>query len=658
MSSSVLDSPRLNKAQRQAVSITKGPLLVIAGAGSGKTLTLTHRAAYLIEQGVPPESVLLLTFTRKAAQEMLRRAAGLLDARCQRIAGGTFHAFAHQTLRRHGKAIGLAPHFTIMDRPDAEEAIGMLRHEMGLADKDRRFPKRETIADLYSKSINCAASVEDLVERETPQFVEEIPEILRILSAYARYKTEHALLDYDDLLVYLCRLLEESPPTRDSLSRQCSQIQVDEYQDTNLLQARILKLLTSAHDNIMVVGDDCQSIYSFRGARVANILDFPQMYPGTRIVKLEENYRSVQSVLDLTNEIVVAMSRKYEKKLVAARRESGERPQLMRAVSDRELALAIARAILEEREEGRPLSDMAVLFRSAYHSFELELALAQANIPFVKWGGIRFMETAHLKDALAFLRVTANRHDRIAWLRLLQLAEGVGQKTAGKLVAELAAAEDPAAHLAQAAVPAKAKRILGIFSRLLGEVGRLKEDPVRAVEEVTAVYGPILREKYPDDASARQRDLDQFLSIAARYKDVRTLLSELALDPISESVKEIAGAAPDEAPLVLSTIHSAKGLEWGTVFVLSLVEGKFPPAYAGESGESIDEERRLFYVACTRAKDRLVLTHPVYHFERAFGTVLSRPSRFLEELPGHAYKELPYSRVLAREESWDDGYAS
>ncbi len=631
----------------------KGPLLVIAGAGSGKTLTLTHRAAYLIEQGIPPEAILLLTFTRKAAQEMLRRASTLLDGRCERIAGGTFHAFAHQVLRKHGPAVGLARGFTIMDRSDAEEAIGMLRQEMGLADKDRRFPKRETIADIYSKSINCAASVEDLLERENPQFVEETPEILKLLAGYARYKQEHALLDYDDLLVYLCRLLEESPPTRDLLSRQCSSIQVDEYQDTNLLQARILKLLTSAHDNIMVVGDDCQSIYSFRGARVANILDFPQMYPGTRIVKLEENYRSVQSVLDLTNDIVTAMSRKYGKKLVAARRESGERPMLMRAISDRELAMSIARTVLEEREEGRPLADMAVLFRSAYHSFELELALTQANIPYVKWGGIRFMETAHLKDCLAFLRVTANRQDRLAWLRLLQLAEGVGQKTAAKLVAELSASNDPAGRLAQAAAPAKAKRILGIFSRLLAQVEALKGNPPKAVEEIVAVYGPILREKYPDDASARQRDLDQFLSIAVRYREIGTLLSDLALDPISESVKEVARETPDEPPLVLSTIHSAKGLEWGTVFVLGLVEGKFPPGYAGEDGESVDEERRLFYVACTRAKDRLYLTHPVYHFERAFGTVLSRPSRFLEELPGHAYRELPYTREPAEQETWD-----
>ncbi len=652
MPASVLDSPRLNKAQRQAVSVTRGPLLVIAGAGSGKTLTLTHRAAYLIEQGVPPEAILLLTFTRKAAQEMLRRATGLLDGRCERIAGGTFHAFAHQVLRRHGRHVGLAPHFTIMDRLDAEETIGMLRQDMGFSDKERRFPKRETVAELGSKTVNCAVSLEDLVAREAPQFSDDIPDILRLLAAYACYKQDHALVDYDDLLVWLCRLLEDAAAVRDLLSRQCSQIQVDEYQDTNLLQARILKLLTSAHDNIMVVGDDCQSIYSFRGARVANILDFPALYPGTRIVKLEENYRSVQPILDLANSIVGQMAKKYEKHLSATRPE-GERPCLLRAISERELALAVTRRILEEREEGKGLCEIAVLFRSAYHSFELELALAQANIPFVKWGGIRFMETAHLKDCLAFLRVVANRQDRLSWLRLLQLAEGIGQKTAAKLVSELISAADPAGHLAKAAAPARTKKMLGVFARLLADVARLAGQPVRAVEAVMEVYIPLLKEKYPDDAPARQRDLDQFLGVAARYKDLGTLLSDLALDPISESVRDVTGEAPDEEPLVLSTIHSAKGLEWGVVFVLGLVEGKFPPVYAGEKADAVDEERRLFYVACTRAKDKLYLTHPVYHFERAFGTVLSRPSRFLEDLPGHAYRELPYARAAAEQESWD-----
>ncbi len=622
----------LNEAQYQAVTTLEGPLLVVAGAGSGKTRTLVYRVARLVEEGVSPESILLLTFTRRAAQEMLRRAATLLDGRCERVVGGTFHSFAHMVLRRYAPLVGFASHFTILDRSDAEDVLNLLRTRLGLDRRERRFPRKNTIADILSFAVNKSCHIGEVLEGQYPHLFSDLEDLLRLQDYYRLYKAEKNLLDYDDLLLKLRELLEGHPEVAERLSRSYRYIMVDEYQDTNRLQAEIVRLLAATHDNVMAVGDEAQSIYSFRGANFRNIMDFPKLFPGTQIVKIEENYRSTQPILDLCNAIINRAKESYTKNLFTHKKK-GVTPILVEAESERYQSRFVAQRILELREEGVPLSDIAVLFRSSFLSFDLELELSRRNIPFVKRGGFKFIETAHIKDVLAHLRVLANPQDAVSWHRILLLLEGVGPKSSEAVINQVLSHPNPPEALA--AFPARGP-VRESFKRLAGLLAKVAAQNLRPAEQLEAViryYSPILKRLYRDDYPKRQKDLEHFLVIAERYQSLTSLLADMALEPPSDSVGDVLAAEPDEGLLTLSTIHSAKGLEWHSVFIIWAVDGRFPSLYNLHSEDELEEERRLMYVAATRAKENLFVTYPINIFDRSTGMVLCKPSRFLEDLP-------------------------
>ncbi len=619
----------LNPAQLEAVRHLFGPILVIAGAGSGKTRTLVYRVARLVEEGVPPERILLLTFTRKAAREMLRRAALLLNESCERVAGGTFHSMAHLMLREYAPLLGYSRQFTILDRGDAEDAINLLRTGLGLSERGRRFPKKETVSSIFSKAVNKGLSIEEVVTEEYPHFIEDLEDLLRLFTHYVRYKQEHHLMDYDDLLVNWLRILREYPEVRRAISQRFEFIMVDEYQDTNALQAEIVRLMAEGHGNVMVVGDDSQSIYAFRGANFRNILQFPRLFPGTKIIKLEENYRSVQPVLDLANAVIERAKEKYTKCLYT-RRAGGQRPILYKARDEADQSRFVAERILELREEGIPLSEMAILFRSAYHSFDLELELAKRNLPFTKQGGLKLIETAHIKDVVAHLRLLLNPYDMLAWNRVLLLVEGIGPKTSRRIMETIKTENDPFEALGR--FPAKASFVTGLGR--LHQLFKLLQEPLSPEERLSLLYEyyePILERVYYDDHPKRAKDLDQLLAIAHKYEKLEDFLADLALEPPEASVAEVEAPSSDEEKLTLSTVHSAKGLEWHSVFVISLAEGRFPSSYAMAREEDLEEERRLFYVAVTRAKERLFLTYPATYYAPGEGRIFSKPSRFVEE---------------------------
>ena len=621
----------LNPAQLDAATTTEGPVLVIAGAGSGKTRTLVFRVARLVEQGVDPPSILLLTFTRKSASEMLRRAAGLLDGRCEQVSGGTFHSFANLVLRRHGSALGLGSSFTILDRGDSEDAIGLLRARLGLDKKDKRFPRKQTISGLFSMAVNKSRPITALLDEAYAHLAEHAEDLLALEAAYRAYKAERQVVDYDDLLVKLHELLAVHDDVRRQLSQRYRYVMVDEYQDTNPLQAAIVRGLASEHDNVMAVGDDAQSIYAFRGADFRNIMQFPALFAGTRVIALEENYRSTQPVLDVANALMAEARERYTK-ILFTKQPEGPTPLLIAAENENYQSRFIAQRILELREEGVPLNEIAVLFRSSFHAFDLELELARADLPFVKRGGFKFIETAHVKDALAHLRVLENPRDAVSWHRLLMLLEGVGPRTADEIASRLISANDLPVVLE--AVTGRAYstdlRALAGLLRRIGEAGRR---PDEQLGEVLRYYEPLLKRVHPDDHPKRQRDLEHFLTIAARYRTLQALLTDMALEPPSDSVNDVLATDEDEGLLTLSTIHSAKGLEWQTVFVIWLVEGKFPSTYSMHSDDDLEEERRLLYVAVTRAKRHLYLCYPINMYDRATGLVLSKPSRFLDGVP-------------------------
>ncbi len=620
----------LNPQQLAAVTAADGPSLVIAGAGSGKTRTLIYRVAYLIDKGVDPTSILLLTFTRKAAQEMLQRAGLLIGARSERVAGGTFHSVANMLLRRYGRPIGLEPGFTILDRGDAEDLIALMRNQLGLNEKDKRFPRKGTIAEIFSKCENTLASLEDVLLGEFAHFAEHLNDLDKLKNAYVAAKRQKQLLDYDDLLAKLRELLGAHEPTRQTISQNFRYILVDEYQDTNRLQADLVRQLAATHENVMAVGDDAQSIYAFRGATFRNIMDFPTLFPGTKVYKLEENYRSTQPILNLANEIIQGATEKYAKHLFT-RKLDGPLPALVQAAGENAQSRFIAQRILELREEGVPLDEIAVLFRSSFHSFDLEIELSRRNLPFVKRGGFKFIETSHVKDLLAHLRVIENPLDAVSWNRLLMLVEGVGPKKAQDLIASFVRSEQPLAVLRE--VSGRSSRPLKDLAIMLEEAARSTSlTPAEQVNEVYRYYLPILKEHY-DDYPKRMRDLEHLYTIAERYAGLSDFLADLALEPPDASVADVEAGDRDDERLVLSTIHSAKGLEWQCVFVIWAVDGRFPSAYSFTSDEELEEERRLFYVAVTRAKKHLHLTYPINVYDKATGAVLSKPSRFLDAVP-------------------------
>lgn len=622
----------LNSQQLAAVTAGEGPSLVIAGAGSGKTRTLVYRVAYLIDSGIDPSHILLLTFTRKSSQEMLDRAGELIGVRSERVRGGTFHSVANMLLRRYGRSIGLEPGFTILDRGDAEDLIALVRAQLGLNEKDKRFPRKGTIAEMFSKSENTLRPLDEIVVEEFDHFSDHLDALEQLQRGYQASKRQRQLVDYDDLLVLLRRLVMEDEGVRRTISSLYRYILVDEYQDTNRLQADIVRHLASTHQNVMVVGDDAQSIYAFRGATFKNIMEFPTLFPGTIIYKLEENYRSTQPILNLANTIIEAAAEKYSKHLFT-RKLDGPLPVLVEAAGENAQSRFIAQKILELREEGVPLSEMAVLFRSSFHSFDLEIELSRHGLPFIKRGGVKFIETAHVKDLLAHMRVVANPLDAVSWHRVLMLVEGVGPKKAQDIMAALVKSDKP--YLTLREMPGrsgKGLKDLALTLESLTESGYLR--PAEQVNHIYEYYLSILKTQY-DDYPKRMRDLDHLQTIAEGYQEVETFLSDLALEPPDGSVAGVAATDRDDERLVLSTIHSAKGLEWQCVFVIWIVDGRFPSVYSFSEDEGLEEERRLFYVSVTRAKRHLYLTYPINVFDRGSGMILSKPSRFLDPvLPG------------------------
>ena len=637
----------LNPAQYEAVTTLQGPLLVIAGAGSGKTRTLTYRVARLVEEGVPPLAILLLTFTRKAAQEMLRRAAGLLDHRCEKVAGGTFHSFANLTLRRYAEKLGFESGFNILDRADSEDVINLVRTRMGLNLKERRFPRKKTIATMYSKAVNKATPLEEVILEDYPQFLKETVDLLRLNEAYEAYKRKNLVVDYDDLLIYLRALLEENPDVQETLSQTYRYIMVDEYQDTNKIQADIVRFLGATHNNVMVVGDDSQSIYAFRGANFRNIMDFPAIFKGTKIIKLEENYRSTQPILNVANVIIDRAQEKYTKVLFTKKKD-GIVPGLVVAEDERMQSQFVSQRILELREEGIPLDEIAVLFRASYHSFDLEIELNQRNLPFVKVGGFKFMETAHIKDLLAHLKILANPLDTVSWHRVLLMIERIGPKTAEEIFQGVMRSGTGVKGLATVKPKPRYARA---FERLIKALEGLDGNDLSSVDigaRLLDYYEPILEKKY-DDHPKRFKDLEHLLTIMERYQSLESFLSDMALEPPNASVDDILATDYEDEQLVLSTIHSAKGLEWHTVIIIWALEGRFPVTYAARSDEEMEEELRLMYVAATRAKENLYFTCPINIYDRATGRIFSRLSRFIDGISEEILE--PWS--LLNEEAWD-----
>jgi ATP-dependent DNA helicase UvrD/PcrA len=631
----------LNPQQYAAATGPGGPILVVAGAGTGKTRTLVYRLAYLVESGIAPERIALLTFTRRASREMLARASGLLDGRCQRVNGGTFHSFCLGVLRRHATKIGFPNNFTILDSSDSADVIDVIRGEMGLNKRDR-FPRKRAIQSMFSSVVNRDTPLSEILEKDYAQFVPHGHDLEMLMRRFEGYKRAHGLMDYDDLLSRTLELFETDPNVLRVVAGNCEHVLVDEYQDTNRLQARLVKAFTSVHGNVMAVGDDAQSIYRFRGADFRNILAFPDEFPGTRVQKLEHNYRSTQRILDLANHIIVQARHKFDKRLFTERGE-GDLPALVTAPDDRHESRFVCQMLLDLREQNVPLSDMAVLFRSGFNSYDLEVELNRRNIPFVKYGGLKLSEAAHVKDVVAHLRILENPQDAISWNRVLQLLEGIGPKTAGEIVSWVLEADGNPLELKDKPwSPRYAESLAALFA-LLRSMNTGKKTLGRQVEAVVEYYGPVLKRVYYEDYPKREQDLEHLISVVESFTDRGTLLSSLALDPIELSALDVDPLEQDEAPLVLSTIHSSKGLEFKAVFVIHALEGVLPSSYAVASDEEVDEELRLFYVAVTRAADHLFVTYPSVQYRRYQGQFLTSPSRFVADVPAKLLE--PWSLV-------------
>ena len=648
----------LNEAQHKAATHPDGPLLIVAGAGTGKTRTLVYRVAHLIERGVRPERILLLTFTRRSAQEMLARAEKLVGNTSRSVHGGTFHGTAHRLLRRFGPEAGFPGDFTILDQGDAEDLMGLSRSALGLSDKTKRFPKKETLHHVYSRHVNTDWPVGAILREEYPRFIEFEDDFARVFADYTQRKQARDLLDYDDLLLYWALMLESVPAIADKVAGLYDHLLVDEYQDTNLLQARILKGMCRLHRNITVVGDDAQSIYAFRGATVRNILDFPRDHLGAKVVTLEQNYRSTQPILDATNLLISRAEERYSKELFT-RRTGGEKPWLVTAQDEHQQTRFVVDRILELHEEGTPLREMAVLFRAGYMSADLEIELTARNIPFEKWGGLKFLEAAHVKDVLAFLRVLENPRDEVSWYRLLLLMPGIGETTARNAVESMIDAAWSHEAFGRFQPPPRARAAHGALVQLLADLraGANKDEGAvaREIARVRMLYDDILRERY-DRVEPRLSDLDRLQVIAGGYPDRSAFLTVLALDPPASSTDLGFGSDSEDDTLVLSTAHSAKGREWDATFVIWAVDGWFPMARALGSDEAIEEERRLMYVAMTRARNHLAVSYPVnvYETRRGADYNLAQTSRFLDRGVRKAFQSVVLE-TLKEESSTDEG---
>jgi DNA helicase-2/ATP-dependent DNA helicase PcrA len=647
----------LNEQQLAAVTASPGPLLVIAGAGSGKTRTLTYRVAYLLENGIDPRNILLLTFTNKAAREMLGRVANVLPVDASGLWGGTFHSIGNRILRRHGTALGYSSGFTIMDREDQKDLINAVVASAGIDPKEIRFPKGDVLAEIFSFVINTEKPLEELLAEKFPYFLPLLDKIRDVRERYEKKKKATNSMDFDDLLQKTLLMFQEHERIAEIYRRQFQFILVDEYQDTNKIQADLVDLLARDHRNVMVVGDDAQSIYSWRGANFQNILEFPKRYPDAQVFKIEMNYRSVPEILDVANAAIAANVQQFRKHLSATRESKALKPALVALNDGAEQAQFVAQRILELRDENVDLNDVAVLYRAHYHAVELQLELSRRGIPYQITSGIRFFEQAHIKDVTAFVRFVANPRDEVAFKRMVKLLPGIGNRTAENLwqtwAADVVGAgadpdseADPGPAGVNAAgyrfgerllampVPARSKKAWEQLAHTLDEIAPAGQ-PNMPSEMITSVVEAI----YDDYAKAnftnyelRREDLNQLAIFARQFKDVHEFLSQLAL--ISNVDAEAASTQTNDKEAVnLSSVHQAKGLEFHTVFVIWLTDGMFPSNRSLDTRDALEEERRLFYVAITRARDELYLSYPQMRLSGGYGDVFQRPSRFLQEIP-------------------------
>ena len=633
----------LNEQQHAAVTAAPGPSLVIAGAGSGKTRTLIYRVAYLLEQSIPPERVLLLTFTNKAAKEMMRRVADLLGQELGSLWGGTFHAIGNRILRQHAALLGYQRDFSILDREDAKHLIATCVAESEIDPKATRFPKAEVLSEIFSLAVNTGKAIEELLADQYDHFDPLAPQIAGILQRYQARKQASNAMDFDDLLVLWLKLMRDNAELCEHYQRRFQFVLVDEYQDTNKLQGELIDLLAARHKNVMVVGDDAQSIYAWRGANFQNILEFPKRYPGTKVYKIETNYRSTPEILQVANAAIAANTNQFSKQLTPARKP-GTKPALVVSQDASEQAAFVAQRVLELREEGVDLNKMAVLYRSHFHALELQLELTRRNIPFSITSGIRFFEQAHIKDATAYLKLVLNPKDELSFKRVVQLLPGIGGKGADKLWKQFeqksaaAGASNPVAITLQACADAVPKKAAIAWAQFVATVSQLESEGVRG--NAAAMLKLVLEAGYEDyleenfaNYRSRVEDLKQLAIFAQQFPTCEDFLTQLALLSNLEAEDEQAAAPDDDEQLRLSTVHQAKGLEFEVVFVIMLCEGLFPSARSLETVEGEEEERRLMYVAITRAKNELYLTYPLIRarFDDGGGS-FQQPSRFLQEI--------------------------
>jgi DNA helicase II / ATP-dependent DNA helicase PcrA len=620
---------QLNRSQLEAVVTVNGPVLVIAGAGSGKTRVIVHRVAFMIENGIDPGEILLLTFTRKAASEMLGRVQKLLsDNAAGKVFGGTFHSFSNYILRKYANLIGVPNNFTIIDDEDSADTIDLIRSEMKIDKKEKAFPRKNRIQEIISSARNRNLSVREVVENEFTGLKEFIPAIELIKQGYEKYKKICRILDYDDLMDVLRDSLRDNPLFRKRLSAQYRYIMVDEYQDTNVVQKEIVEYLSEENRNILIVGDDSQSIYSFRGANYENILRFPQKYPDCRVIKIEENYRSNQKILDFTNEIILNARIGYKKHLHSSILHDAF-PEVRKFYDQEAEAEFIVDRILEYREKGVSLDQVAILVRAFWHARYIEVELNKRSIPYVAVGGLKFNERKHVKDVISYLRIIMNPYDAVAWHRVLKYIPGVGFATAGKIIERILSegALGPASY-------ASGKFAEGL--RRLAEMINKAQAPGISIGRMIAIireyYSPILQSR-EYDYQIRLLDINVLAELASKYNSLEKFLTEFALDPPSRNFGTKTVPLIDESednPLTISTIHSAKGLEWHSVIIPHALDGLIPSVRALKNIEEIEEERRLFYVACSRAKQDLLITMP--SFVATYNAFLSYPSRFLVEI--------------------------
>jgi DNA helicase II / ATP-dependent DNA helicase PcrA len=649
----------LNEQQLAAVTASPGPLLVIAGAGSGKTRTLTYRVAYLLENGIDPRNILLLTFTNKAARQMLDRVANLLPVDASGLWGGTFHSIGNRMLRRHGSALGYSSGFTIMDREDQKDLINTVVASAGIDPKEIRFPKGDVLAEIFSFAVNTETPMEKMLAEKFPYFLPLLDKIKDVHARYEKKKKATNSMDFDDLLEKTLLMVRHHEEVAAFYRRQFQFILVDEYQDTNKIQADLVDTLARDHRNIMVVGDDAQSIYSWRGANFQNILEFPKRYPDAQVFKIEMNYRSVPEVLEVANAAIASNVEQFRKNLAPTRDSNAVKPAIVALNDGSEQAQFVAQRILELRDEDVDLNDIAVLYRAHYHAIELQLELSRRGIPYQITSGIRFFEQAHIKDVTSFLRFVANPRDEVAFKRMVKLLPGIGNRSADNLwnawdksIGAVAAVADrgPEATSATAGVSdrgynfggrllamkvgARSKKSWEQLAHTLDEIAPAGQ-PNAPSEMITSVVEAI----YDDYAKLnftnyelRREDLNQLAAFARQFKDVHEFLSQLAL--ISNVDAEAApNQTSDKEAVNLSSVHQAKGLEFHAVFIIWLTDGMFPSARSLDARDALEEERRLFYVAITRARDELYLTFPHMRLSGGYGDVFQRPSRFLKEIP-------------------------